>query len=124
MLLKDYPQGLQDGLRPFAVAETSTAMLDWVRDLMLQCSMKALIDCNRALAGTDFARSCPRISVTTLIIHGDKDVSAPINLTARKLAPLIPGAQLKVYEGAPHGLLLTHAEQLNRDLLEFLGRAA
>jgi pimeloyl-ACP methyl ester carboxylesterase len=121
VLLKDFPKGLQDGLRPFAVAETSAAMLDWVKDLMLQCSMKALIDCNRALTATDFRAELPKIGVPTLIVHGDKDVSAPINLTARKMAPLIPGAKLKVYEGAPHGLLLTHIEQLNRDLQEFVG---
>jgi pimeloyl-ACP methyl ester carboxylesterase len=122
ILLKDFPKGLQDGLRPFAVAETSTAMLDWVKDMMLQCSMKALIDCNRALTATDFRAELPKVNVPTLLIHGDKDVSAPLNLSGRKAASLIPGATLKVYEGAPHGLLLTHIEQLNRDLMEFVDR--
>ena len=120
VLLKDFPKALQDGLPPFAVPETSAAMLDWVKDLMQQCSMKALIDCNRALTATDFRAELPKITVPVLVMHGDKDVSAPINLTGRKTAPLIPGAKFKLYEGAPHGLPLTHIEQVNRDLLEFI----
>ncbi|HZN11847.1 MAG TPA: alpha/beta hydrolase, partial [Blastocatellia bacterium] len=52
-------------------------------------------------------------------IHGDSDQSAPLDLTGRKTARLIPGSQLKVYEGAPHGLFITHMERLNGDLLAF-----
>jgi pimeloyl-ACP methyl ester carboxylesterase len=55
-----------------------------------------------------------------LIVHGDKDASAPIDLTGRPTAALIPNAQLKVYEGAPHGLFLTHKDRLNADLLGFI----
>jgi non-heme chloroperoxidase len=49
-----------------------------------------------------------------------EDVSGPIELTGRKPAAMIPGAQLKVYEGAPHRLFVTHMDRLNADLLEFL----
>jgi len=52
-------------------------------------------------------------------VHGDKDVSAPLAITGRKTAALMPQATVKIYEGAPHGLFLTHAERLNKDLLEF-----
>ena len=83
--------------------------------------MKALVECQRTSASTDFRAELPKISVPTLIIHGDKDVSGPIDLTGRKTAAMIPGAQLKVYEGAPHGLFVTHIDRLNADLLEFAG---
>jgi pimeloyl-ACP methyl ester carboxylesterase len=46
-----------------------------------------------------------------LIVHGDKDVSAPLAITGRKTAALMPQATVKIYEGAPHGLFLTHAER-------------
>ncbi|HET9449033.1 MAG TPA: alpha/beta hydrolase, partial [Steroidobacteraceae bacterium] len=59
--------------------------------------------------------------VPTLIVHGDRDVSAPLPITGRKTASLMPHATVKIYEGAPHGLFLTHTERLNKDLLEIVG---
>jgi non-heme chloroperoxidase len=55
-----------------------------------------------------------------LSIHGDDDQIVPIGIGAQKVVKLVPGAQLKVYAGAPHGLFATHKEQLNNDLLDFL----
>jgi pimeloyl-ACP methyl ester carboxylesterase len=78
-----------------------------------------MLDLHRMFTETDFRPELPRISVPTLLIHGDNDKSTPIETTARKTAPLIPGSQLKVYEGAAHGLPITHADQLNADLLAF-----
>jgi pimeloyl-ACP methyl ester carboxylesterase len=119
VLMRDFPKVLHDNLRPFVVAETSQPLLDWIEGLMLQCSMRALLDCNKALTGTDFRPEVAKLDVPTLIIHGDKDVSAPLPLTGRKSAALLPSATVKIYEGAPHGLFLTHAERLNKDLQEF-----
>ena len=59
------------------------------------------------------------ISVPCLVIHGDRDASAPLPLTGKRTAELIPGARLMVYEGAPHGLFVTHMTRLNADLLAF-----
>jgi non-heme chloroperoxidase len=120
VLLRDFPKALRDNMRPFGLPETSEAMLGWIGDLMLRCSMKALVECNRALTGTDFRAELPKIGVPTLIVHGDRDVSAPLAITGRKTAALMPQATVKIYEGAPHGLFLTHAERLNKDLREFV----
>ncbi len=91
---------------------------------MLQCSIKALVECNRALTGTDFrpelAQLAAQSNVPILIVHGDKDVSAPLAITGRKTAALLPHATVKIYEGAPHGLFLTHMARLNKDLQEFV----
>ena len=95
-------------------------MLEWVRNMMLQCSLKAAIDCNKALTSTDFRAELRALETPALFIHGDRDVSAPAPLTLRKAAQLMPRAVAKVYAGAPHGLMLTHAAQLNRDLMEFV----
>ena len=61
-----------------------------------------------------------RISVPTLIVQGDADASAPLPLTGARTAELMPNCRLLVYENAPHGLYLTHREQLNADLLDFI----
>jgi non-heme chloroperoxidase len=119
LLLKDYPNWMEENRQPFFVPETSRQMQEWVRGMMLRTSMKALIECNRSLTSTDFRAELPRIAVPTLLIHGDKDVSAPLEATGRPTAKLIPRARLEVYEGAPHGLFLTHMDRLTRDLLAF-----
>ena len=60
------------------------------------------------------------VTLPTLIIHGDKDASAQIDFTGRRTAKLMKGSQFKVYPGAPHGLIITHAEQFNNDLAQFV----
>jgi len=119
VLLRDYPNWMEENRQPFFVAETSRQMQEWVRGMMLRTSMKALVECNRSMTSTDFRAELPKITVPTLLIHGDKDVSAPLDLTGRPTARLIPRARLEVYEGAPHGLFLTHMERLTRDILAF-----
>jgi pimeloyl-ACP methyl ester carboxylesterase len=118
-LAADLPGWLADNADPFFVPETSPAMRAWVLSLSLQCSIVAALGCNHAFCETDFRPELPKISVPTLVIHGDKDASTPLELTGRKTAKLIPGAELKVYQGAPHGLMFTHTERLNRDLIAF-----
>ncbi|AUX46470.1 arylesterase [Sorangium cellulosum] len=115
----DYPGWLADNAPPFFVDGTPPAMRAWVQQMMLQCSMKALLDCNRASVEADFRDDLRRITVPTLVLHGDRDVSAPLALTGEKTAALVPGSRLVVYEGAPHGLFITHRERLSRDLLAF-----
>jgi pimeloyl-ACP methyl ester carboxylesterase len=117
---KDFPKWLADNARPFVTPETSPEMIQWAVRMCLQASLKALIDCNRADVETDFRAELPKITSPTLVIHGDKDVSTPLELTGRKTARLIQGSQLKVYEGAPHGLMFTHMDRFNRDLLAFI----
>lgn len=56
----------------------------------------------------------------TLIIHGDDDHLVPNNTSAHASAKLVQATTLKVYIGAPHGLISTHKETLNTDLLEFI----
>ena len=85
----------------------------------LQTSLNALVETNRAGVAADFRAELRRISTKTLIIHGDRDHSAPLDLTGRGVAQLIPGSELKVYEGAPHGLFINHMDRFNRDLVDF-----
>jgi pimeloyl-ACP methyl ester carboxylesterase len=120
VLQADFPKWLEDGKKAFFVAETSSSLQDWVKELMLSTPLPVAIETNRRISSTDFRKELPGITVPTLIIHGDKDASAPIDLTRRPTAALIPKAQFKVYEGAPHGIFLTHKDRLNADLLGFI----
>src|SRR5262245_41891103 len=119
VLLRDYPNWIEENRQPFFVPETSRQMQEWVRGMMLRTSLKAIVECHRSATTTDFRGELRRVTVPTLLIHGDRDVSAPIDVTGRPTAALIPGARLDVYEGAPHGLFLTHMERLTNDLRAF-----
>jgi pimeloyl-ACP methyl ester carboxylesterase len=68
----------------------------------------------------DFRAEMRRIDVPTLIIHGDRDRSAPVEITGKPSAELVPGCKLLVYPGAPHGLMFTHMDRLNADLVAFM----
>jgi non-heme chloroperoxidase len=120
VLQADFPKWLEDGKQAFFVSDTSPSLQEWVKQLMLSTPLPVAIETSRRITSTDFRRELPGITVPTLIIHGDKDVSAPIDLTGRPTAALIPKAQLRVYEGAPHGIFLTHKDRLNADLLGFI----
>ncbi|WP_110992045.1 alpha/beta fold hydrolase [Pseudomonas sichuanensis] len=91
-------------------------------NIALLASIKGTLDCVSAFSETDFRPDMAKIDVPTLVIHGDDDQIVPFQSTGRKAAELIRGAELKVYEGAPHGFAVTHAQQLNEDLLAFLNR--
>lgn len=58
----------------------------------------------------------------TLILHGTKDNILPIDATGRRFRQLVPDAEYVEVEGAPHGLLVTHAAEVNEALLAFVGR--
>lgn len=118
-LKRDFPAWIDANMEPFVTPETSPGARNWVRGMALQASLKALLDCHRAITAADFRAELPAVRVPTLVVHGDRDATSPLDLTARPTAALIPGARLAVYEGAPHGLFLTHADRLNADLLAF-----
>jgi pimeloyl-ACP methyl ester carboxylesterase len=104
--------------------DVSVGIQQWlIRDLQ-HASLQALIECNRAMVETDFRAELRAIEVPTLIIHGDSDAGAPVELTGCKSAQLAPGSRLVVYENGPHGLFVTHRERLNADLFAFVTRDA
>ena len=92
----------------------------WDRTLDDQCPISIFLELHRAFTETDFRPDLPKITVPTLLIHGDADTSSKIELTSRRTVQLIRGSQLKVYEGAAHGLPVTHMDQLNADILAFM----
>jgi len=69
---------------------------------------------------TDFRGDIPKIDVPALILHGTADNILPIDATGRRFHELLPKATYVEIEDAPHGLLWTHAEDVNKALLAFL----
>ena len=118
-LMQDFPGWIDDSMVPFVTAETPPGLRNWVRDMALRTSAKALLNCNRTLTAADFRAELRSVGVPTLVIHGGQDMTCPLDLTGRPTAALVPDARLTVYEGAPHGLFLTHMARLNADLLAF-----
>lgn len=94
--------------------------LSW--NIAAGASPKGTFDCVSAWL-TDFRRDLQRIDVPTLVIHGDADRILPIEATAKRMPEFVKISRLVIVAGGPHGLNWTHAEQVNRALLEFLGKA-
>jgi non-heme chloroperoxidase len=69
---------------------------------------------------TDFRADIEKVDVPALIVHGTADNILPIDATARRFKDLLPDATYVEIEGAPHGMLWTHAAEVNAALLEFL----
>lgn len=76
--------------------------------------------CIKAFSETDFTEDLKKFDIPTLIVHGDDDQIVPIAAAALCSVKLVKDATLKIYPGAPHGLIDTHKDQLNADLLAFL----
>jgi non-heme chloroperoxidase len=89
----------------------------WTRMMVDRCSTKVMLDLHRAFTETDFRKDLAQIDVPTTIVHGDRDASAPLESTGRRTHTLLRGSELIVYEGAAHGLPVTHAERLLTDMI-------
>lgn len=119
---QDFPRWTDENTDPFFTPQTSPALKRWVAEMMLRTPLQVALETNRTLVETDFTAELQKLKTPTLILHGDHDISAPLPLTGQRTAALVPGAQLDVVAGGPHGLFVTHVEEVNRRVLAFLGR--
>lgn len=90
----------------------------WLQGMM--GGLKGQLDCIREFSEVDYTEDLKRIDVPTLIIHGDDDQIVPIGASAMRSSKIVKNAKLKIYPKASHGLPLTHPDELNNDLLQFL----
>ncbi len=123
-LSEDRPAWLSMGARLFFGADrpgggVSEAMVDWGISLALRASAKATIEMVRTFTVADLRPDMGAFTMPTLVIHGDADQIAPIELTGVPTAAAIPNSELRIYEGASHGLFVTDRERLNADLVAF-----
>jgi non-heme chloroperoxidase len=73
-----------------------------------------------AFSETDFKPDLAKFTVPTLIVHGSDDQIVPVEISGALTANIVKHAKLTIYDGAPHGLIITHKDRLNTDLLAFL----
>ncbi|SHO60393.1 non-heme chloroperoxidase [Pseudoxanthobacter soli DSM 19599] len=92
---------------------------NWWRQGMMGAA-KAHYDGIKAFSETDQTADLEAITVPTLVLHGDDDQIVPIADSALKSVKLLKNGTLKVYKGYPHGMLTTHADVINPDLLAFV----
>jgi non-heme chloroperoxidase len=124
-VLADRTQFWKDLSLPFyGYNRPGAKVSDGVREQFVYQSMMAGFPASyfgiTAWSETDLTEDLKKITVPTLIVHGSDDQIVPIANSAERSVKIIPGAKLKVYEGASHGLPTTHKDRLNEDLLAFV----
>jgi non-heme chloroperoxidase len=101
-------------------AKVSQGVIDnWWRQGMMG-GAKAHYDCIKAFSETDFTDDLKKITVSTLVMHGDDDQVVPYADSAPLAVKLLERGILKTYKGLPHGMCSTHPEIINPDLLAFI----
>jgi non-heme chloroperoxidase len=127
----DRPAFLHEFLRMFFTAGKPTLLnkpmvsdeqIAYNLSIALAASPKGTLDCTAAFATTDFRDDLGRITVPTLVLHGDSDAIVPFEVSGKRTGEAIPTSETVVIEGAPHGLTVSHREEWNRHLLEFLAK--
>lgn len=123
--LADRSQFLKDLSAPFFGAnregsQVSQGLRDsfWLQGMI--CGFVGFYKCIRVFSETDHTEDLKKFDVPTLILHGDDDQIVPIQASAMLSSKLVKGAELKVYEGAPHGMPSTLKDRVNQDLLDFI----
>ena len=98
----------------------SDEVLQFNKSIAWQASPIATQDCVKAFSGTDFREDLKKITVPTMIVHGDSDQIVPFEVSGKRSAGLLKGSRLEIVKGGPHGIATTHAENLSVLLLDFL----
>ena len=114
---KDLSAPFYGANRPGSTVSQGVRDAFWL--LSMQAGFPAAYECIKAFSESEFSDDLRKFDVPTLVIHGDDDQIVPINVGGLRSVKMIRNATLKVYKGAPHGLMTTHKEQFNADLLEF-----
>ena len=100
--------------------KVSDAQRQYACDIAAFASPKGTLDCIGAFGRTDFRADLRKLTVPTLVIHGDSDGIVPFEVSGKRSAAAIAGAKLVVIEGGPHGVNVSHPDEFNRALLAFL----
>ena len=85
-----------------------------------QADKKAALACMAAWGSTDFRDDLTKVSVPALVLHGDSDAAVPFEGSGARTHAAISGSELHVIAGAPHGCNVSHPDEFNTALLQFL----
>jgi non-heme chloroperoxidase len=87
-----------------------------------QAEPGAVLACMESFGTTDFRGDLPKITVPTLVLHGDSDATVPFEGSGQRTHAVIPQSELVVLQGAPHGGNVSHQQEFNEALIGFLSR--
>ena len=118
-LFLDLPTGPFYSFNRAGAKVSQGTIYNWWRQGMMG-SAKAHYEGIKAFSETDQTEDLKMITVPTLVMHGDDDQVVPIDDASRLSVKLLKNGTLKVYPGFPHGMLTTHADVINPDLLAFI----
>jgi pimeloyl-ACP methyl ester carboxylesterase len=104
------------------VLEVSEADRQEALAMAKQASKHAALSCMAAFGTTDFREDLPQVQVPALVIHGDGDGTVPFEGSGARTHAAIAGSELVVLRGAPHGCTVSHRDEWNAAVIEFLGR--
>ena len=90
--------------------------------LCLQADKNAALACMESFGTTDFRQDLLKVSVPTLVLHGDSDGIVPFGGSGQRTHEAIAGSQLHLIQGAPHGANVSHESEWNQALIEFLAK--
>ena len=90
-------------------------------ELCHQAGKAAALACMTAFSGTDLREDLSKVTVPSLVLHGDSDQTVPFEGSGKRTHEALPGSRLHVIEGGPHGINVSHADEFNSALLTFLG---
>ncbi|MEP6697962.1 MAG: alpha/beta hydrolase [Pseudonocardiales bacterium] len=102
--------------------KVSEAQRVYAREIAAFASPKGTRDCITAFGHTDFRDDLAKITVPTLIIHGDSDAIVPFEASGKRSHDAIAGSELVLIQDGPHGINTSHPQQFNDALLHFLSR--
>lgn len=118
-LYLDIPSGPFYGFNRPGVAPVEGLIRAWWRQGMMG-GVLAHYECVKVFSETDFTEDLKAIDVPMLVMHGDDDQVVPYADSAPLAVKLLKNGTLKTYPGLPHGMPATHADLINRDILEFI----
>ncbi|WP_285240440.1 alpha/beta hydrolase [Pseudarthrobacter sp. MEB009] len=90
--------------------------------LCLQADKKAALACMAAFAGTDFREDLPKVGVPVLVLHGDGDATVPLRGSGARTHAALSNSELHVIKDAPHGCNVSHADEWNAAVVNFLAK--
>jgi non-heme chloroperoxidase len=118
--LKDFSKGFYNFDDLNKEKRISQAQLDYDFIVASHASPQATIESAKAWMHTDFREELKNITVPTLIVHGKADQTVPIETSSNQAAKGIKNSTYVKIDNAPHGLNITHADELNKVLLNFI----
>jgi pimeloyl-ACP methyl ester carboxylesterase len=118
------PALAEAGLRCVLYDRRGHGRSDWTTRMIVDTPLRVLLETLRLNTDINMTEELRKVGVPTLIVHGDQDASAPLELTGRKTAALIDGAELTVYPEAGHGVYASDHQALNTDIIRFIKNSA